>query len=106
MYRKQHCVDRKIHDFDWKCIQDAVSTEVRMIRYGYSNGKCKFCEIEDETLGHLVYDCDALDGIWEHVEGKLNDANIKLEIQYRDIILGVTKSNYKGLDTNNRHKLN
>ncbi len=50
MYRKQHC------DFDCKCIQDAVNTEVRMIKYGYSNGKCKFCEIKDETLEHLLYD--------------------------------------------------
>ncbi len=33
MYRKQHCVDRKIHDFEWKCIQDAVNTEVRMMKY-------------------------------------------------------------------------
>ncbi len=48
MYWKQNCVDRKIRDFDWKCIQDAVNTEVRMIKYKYSNGKCKFCEI-DET---------------------------------------------------------
>ncbi len=48
-----------------------------MIKYGYSNGKSKFCEIEDETLEHLVYDCETLDGIWEHVEGKLNDAKIK-----------------------------
>ncbi len=77
-----------------------------MIKYGYSNGKCKFCEIEDETLENLVYDYETLDGIWEHVEGKLNDANIKLKIQYRDIILGVTKSNNKGLVTNNRHTLN
>ncbi len=77
-----------------------------MIKYGYSNGKCKYSEIEDETLEHLVYDCETLDGIWEHVEGKLNDANIKLKIKYMDIILGVTKSNNKGLDPNNRHKVN
>ncbi len=64
-----------------------------MIKYGYSKGKCKFCEIEDETLEHPVYDCDTLDGIWDHVGGKLNDANIKLKRQYRDIILGVIKSN-------------
>ncbi len=29
-----------------------------------------------------------------------------LKKKYRDIILGVTKSNNKGLDTNNRHKVN
>ncbi len=104
--RKQHYVDRKIHDFDWKCTQNAVNTEVRLIKYGYSNGKCKFCEIEDEILEDLVYDSETLDGIWEHVEGKVNDANITLKIQYRDIILRVTKSNNKGLDTNNRHKVN
>ncbi len=51
-----------------------------MIKYGYSNGKYKFCEIEDETLENLVYDCETLDGIWQYVEGKLNDANIKLKI--------------------------
>ncbi len=54
----------------------------------------------------MVYDCETLDGIREHVEGKLNDANIKLKIRYRDIILWVTKSNNKGLDTNNRHTVN
>ncbi len=53
-----------------------------------------------------LYDFETLDGIWEHVEAKLNDANIKLKIQYRVIILGVTKSNNKGLDTNNRHTVN
>ncbi len=47
------------------------------------------------TIGHNIYDCETLDGIWEHVEGKLNNANIKLKIQYRNIILGVTKSNNK-----------
>ncbi len=29
---------------------------------------------------HLLYDCETLDGIWEHVEGKLNDANLKIKI--------------------------
>ncbi len=64
MYRKQCCVDRKKkRDFEWMCIQDAVNTEVRMIKYRYSNGKCKLCEIEDETLEHLLYYCETLDGI-------------------------------------------
>ncbi len=47
-----------------------------------------------------------IDGIWEHVERKLNDANIKLKIHFRDIFLEVTQSNNKGLDTNNRHTVN
>ncbi len=64
MYRKRNCVDRKICGIGWKYMQDAVNTEVRIIKYGYSNGICKFCEIEDETLEHLVYDCETLDGIW------------------------------------------
>ncbi len=63
MYRKQHCFDRKIRDFEWKCMQHSVNSEVRMIKYGYSNGKCKFCEIKEETLEYLVYDCETLDGI-------------------------------------------
>ncbi len=50
-----------------------------MIKYEYSNGKYKFCEIEDETIGHLLYDCETLDGFCEHVEGKLNDVNIKIK---------------------------
>ncbi len=55
---------------------------------------------------NTCYMTETLDGIWEHVEGKLNDVNIKLKIQYRDIILGVTKSNNKGLVTNKVNKVN
>ncbi len=77
-----------------------------MIKYGYSNGKYKFCEIEDETLEHRLYDSETLNGISKHMEGKLNDATIKIKIKYRDIFLGVTKSNNKGIDTNNSHKVN
>ncbi len=56
IYRKQHCVDRKISDFDWKCMQDAINIEVKMIKYGYSNGKCTFYKIEDETCYMTVRD--------------------------------------------------
>ncbi len=76
-----------------------VNTEVRMIKYGYSNGKCRSCEIEDDTIEHLLYDCE-IDGIWEHVERKLNDANIKVKIHYRDIILDqITKDSTQTIDT-------
>ncbi len=42
------CIEYKNYvdsDFDWKYLQNAVNTEVKMIKYGYSNGKCKLSEI-------------------------------------------------------------
>ncbi len=75
-----NCVDRNIRDFDWKYIQDAVNTEVIMIKYGYYSEKWNYCESVDEILEHLLCDWKTLDGIWKHFEGKLKDANIKIKI--------------------------
>ncbi len=50
---------------------------------------------EIEALEHILCDWETWDGIRKHVEGKLKNANIKIKIHWKDIILGLTETNNK-----------
>ena len=88
MHSKENNINRKERDFNWKCIQNAVYTEIKLKTIGWSDGKCGFCEIEEESTEHMLHLCETLDGIWEAVEFQLSKQGIVTKITYRDIMLG------------------
>ena len=69
MYNMLWCtnVDRKIIDFQWKCINGAVMTEQRLMRFSNSTGICLLCGIEQENLSHILIDCDSQGDFWKEV---------------------------------------
>ena len=61
-------VDRKRIDFHWKVIHRAIYTEHRLQKMGQSNGLCKICNQNDETLCHLIFDCSHAKNVWKNIE--------------------------------------
>ena len=64
---EEKCIDRKILEFQWKCLSGAVMTEKKLQRMGYSNGVCCLCGAEEENLSHILLDCDTLGSFWNIV---------------------------------------
>ena len=60
--------DKKVLDFHWKIVHHAVYSEVRLKKMNKSNGKCKLCIEQDETLCHLFYDCKYIKPIWQQLQ--------------------------------------
>eukprot|EP00493_Phyllostaurus_siculus_P013212 UN13406 len=50
-------VERKILEFQWKSLYGIINTEVRLKKWGKSNGKCILCRAENESQMHLMYQC-------------------------------------------------
>ena len=60
-------VDRKVIDFQWKCVNGAVMTEQRLKNFTNSDGICKLCGAEEENLSHILLDCDSQGDFWKEV---------------------------------------
>jgi hypothetical protein len=60
-------LDRKVLDFQWKCLNGAIMTEQRLKTFNYSDGICKVCGAEDETLSHILLECDSQGDFWKEV---------------------------------------
>ncbi len=56
--------ERKCKDLQWKAFNFGLTTDEKLEKINLSNGKCKMCTIEKETIIHLFYDCELIDPIW------------------------------------------
>ena len=85
--------DRKVNDFNWKCIQKAIWTEQKLSRIGLSNGSCSKCAVETEDLEHLLFLCECIDGVWDEVQTMLNKVDeCKVKIDFETIMFGTEKN--------------
>ena len=58
-------IDRKIIEFQWKCLHGAINTEKRLQKWGKSNGLCKLCVSQQELIEHIMYQCSSTCDIWK-----------------------------------------
>ncbi len=82
--------NRKSLDFHWKILHRCVFTESKLKLMKKSDGICKLCNENIETITHLLYDCVHVKPVWENIQKLLDsivDCNIMLDIS--DIIFGV-----------------
>ncbi len=63
----QKTIERKVREFQWKIINFAVYTEQRLKHIAFTDGKCCLCASEDETLTHMLVDCDTVSEFWTAV---------------------------------------
>ena len=82
--------DKKVLDFHWKIVHHAVYSEVRLKKMNKSNGKCKLCIEQDETLCHLFYDCKYIKPIWQQLQRHvLNIFESDILLNAECVILGI-----------------
>ena len=105
-YKLPKCYERKSKNLHWNILHSAVFSEMRLQIMNKSDGICKVCETNNETLTHLFYECSHIQPIWQYAEGiceLLFSKNVHLEM--KDVFLCVQKhsstlSNYEIFITN------
>ena len=66
-FHKNDLLERKVKIFIWKSLNYGLNTKEKTKRMKIGNGKCSFCEIEDETVMHLFAECDYVRPIWQAI---------------------------------------
>ena len=61
-------LNRKCADLHWKLLHGAVFSKKRLQAMHKSDGVCKVCKTNDETLIHLFYECNSANVCWTSVE--------------------------------------
>ena len=85
---------RKAFNLHWNIIHRAIYSEKRLQTMNKSNGICKVCATQEETLTHLFNECQVVQHVWENITGIISNIlqkNITLNIN--DILFCISKSN-------------
>ena len=80
---------KKAFNFHWKTLHHAIYTETRLQKMSKSNGVCKLCENENETICHMLMECEKVQNVWEQIEhllSQLLQTNVNLSL--KDIVFG------------------
>ena len=62
--RQNKLIERKVLDMQWKSLNYGLCTEEKQKKMRLSDGFCKLCSIEVETIEHLFYECELVENIW------------------------------------------
>jgi len=68
---RQSKASLKAKQFHWKTIHHTLFTEHKLCLMGFSNGLCKFCRQNRETIRHVLWECPNAQSIWKHVLPKI-----------------------------------
>jgi hypothetical protein len=88
-FLKNNLIDRKVKEFQWLLINNAIYTETKLVKMKVSDGKCKLCGVEMEDIIHLLYECETIGNIWQYIntlckqisEVSINEASVMLGMQ-------------------------
>ena len=59
--------DKKAFYHSWICIHRAICTESKLHKMNKSNGTCKLCKMQSETICHLNYECSEVRNVWTKI---------------------------------------
>ena len=73
----------KSKQFHWKMLHRVIHTEKKLALFGLSSGLCKMCNVHQESLVHLLWDCTFAKQSWCKIIPKielylLNELDIEL----------------------------
>ena len=89
-YCENPIINKKALDFHYKCLHRATYSEMRLKQMKKSNGKCKLCEIEDETTCHLLAECKLIKPVWTKLQTLLtNVTSYEHLINTENVIFGI-----------------
>jgi len=94
---KKMC-SRKVSEFQWKCINGAVTTGEKLKKMNLTDGVCKMCGCEQETLEHMLVDCDTLNNFWTIVIQMIKKNVPDFCYKEKHVFVGYTDGDYQ---TNN-----
>ena len=73
----------KSKQFHWTMLHSVIQTEQKLVLFGLSSGLCKMCNVHQESLVHLLWDCPFAKHIWCNIVPNielylLNELDIEL----------------------------
>ena len=77
-------------NFHWKTIHRAIYTESRLQKMKQSDGVCKLCNSDTETIIHLIFECKLVNDLWKKVEALVqNIFNLNIKFTEKDVLFGM-----------------
>ena len=92
-------IPRKIKEFSWKCINNAVTTENRLKQMKLSDGMCRLCGNEIEDLSHLLVDCETIVNYWKAVINLIRTNVPRYKFQEMHVTIGCFEDRYNVKET-------
>ena len=92
-------IPRKCADFNWKFFYGKVNVGTRLARMNISNGVCSLCKSSQENLDHLLFECKAVQGIWENIFAVLM-GGFNLKIDKSVVVAGCLEDSSESLVKN------
>ena len=78
----------KFRNFQYRLLQRAIITNTNLFKWGLvPSNLCSFCQLEEENIVHLLFQCQEVQYIWNkfqnYLQQRYNIQNISLGIQER-----------------------
>ena len=94
MFSYNHFIHhKKSQELHWKILHRAIYSEEKLRLMNKSNGICKLCNIENETLCHLFHQCSKISNIWPKIHKVITNVTGKtFPMDSIHIMLGYNKT--------------
>ncbi len=83
-------IERKVGDMQWKSINYGLCTEQKQKKMRLSDGFCKLCTVDEETVEHMFYECDLVDRVWVEIDRVIKEVWKVNCVRLKDIIFCLT----------------
>lgn len=84
--------ERKVIEFQWKIIHNGITSETRLKQMNKSDGICKLCQLEEESIRHLLFDCELVQLTWRTIIGWLKTINNSFKLKETMVLFGLIES--------------
>ena len=97
----------KVKEMQFKILHRYLATNKLLFNMQkVASPKCSFCNLNDETITHLFFECTLLKCLWNHVNiACSNICNEKIKLSCKDIVLGYFNENEKVMHIVNKYIL-
>ena len=84
-------LEKKIRIFQYKLLDNVLYLNKKLFQFGIiSQSKCSFCELYNETLHHIFYECTYAQNLWNRVRLRLSEKVALPVLNPQSAIFGFT----------------
>ena len=90
-HEKRHFMyNRKMYNFHWKLLHRIIFSEMKLRLMNKSDGKCKICKREKESIKHLIFECSEITLLWAKIEDFISETlDFHVDINLNNVVIGV-----------------
>ena len=90
-HEKRHFMyNRKMYNFHWKLLHRIIFSEMKLRLMNKSDGKCKICKRENESIKHLIFECSEITLLWAKIEDFISETlDFHVDINLNNVVIGV-----------------